>query len=110
MAKVYDVEVTPGRGWSRLVKVTSGGSPMDLTGAEVLAQIRAHHDPAAELLATIGVTMTAPAVGEFALALTAATSADVVDSSYWDTQVRLPGGEPFTLLAGLVRTTAPITS
>lgn len=79
------------------------GDPIDLTGYEWLAQIRATED-ATEVMATIDVDIIDAEAGTIRRTLTA-DEADklVAGTAHWDLQATHPDGAVRTYMAGSVR-------
>jgi hypothetical protein len=79
------------------------GEPVNLTGYEFIAQIRATPDTT-EVMATIDVVVTDPAAGLIKRTLTAEESAKLaVGTAYWDLQATTSSGEVRTFMAGAVK-------
>jgi hypothetical protein len=79
------------------------GDPVDLTGYEWLAQIRATEDTA-EVMATIDVEIVDAEAGTIRRTLTAAEADKLVPgTAHWDLQAIHPDGVVRTYMAGRVR-------
>ena len=87
-----------------LTVLNGDGTPADLAGVTVLAQIR---DPAGELAATL-----APAVAANVITLTLAhaAAAALPSTAAWDCQLTYPAGTVLTLCAGAVNVRAKVSS
>lgn len=85
------------------------GDPIDITGWEFLAQIRATED-ATEVMATIDVEIVDAAAGTIRRILTAAEADKlVVGTAHWDLQAIHPDGTVRTYMAGRVRVTGDVS-
>jgi hypothetical protein len=80
-------------------------SPVDFTGAIILAQIRSKPDDA-----TIAATFTTSvALNVITLTLAATTSATLSGVFFWDCQITYVSGEVHTLAAGMLSMTLDIS-
>ena len=86
--------------WTDDTKTT----PIDLTGASAMAQIR--DKPGGTVLATLTCTVTAPNVVDVVLS---ATASETVAAGVWDLQVTGSGGWVTTYVAGKVAVTQDVT-
>jgi hypothetical protein len=83
------------------------GSPVDITGYEIAAQIREDPD-SDEVLAVFTCTITNPAAGKWTLELDGAITADLPRSAYWDMQLT-SGGVTRTFASGRITTARDVT-
>lgn len=85
------------------------GDPIDLTGYEFLAQIRATED-SVDVMAVIDVEIVDAAAGTIRRTLTAAEADKlVVGTAHWDLQATHPDGTVRTYMAGRVRVTGDVS-
>jgi hypothetical protein len=84
------------------------GTPVDITGYTITAQIRASQD-ATDILASFACTITDAPAGKWTIALTDAQTTTLPSSAYWDLQLTSPGGVTRTFAAGRVKVTRDVT-
>ena len=84
------------------------GTPVDITGYTITAQIRTSADDTA-ILASFTCVITSAALGKWTIALTDVETNLLPRSAYWDMQLKSPGGFTRTFAAGKVKTTKDIT-
>ncbi len=95
-----DVVFVAGDDWQMTVRAKdTGGTPIDLSAATIVGQVRAY--PAAVDKVDVTVDMTDAAAGEVTLSLAAAATAAMSGRLVWDLQVTRAGATR-TWLAGAV--------
>lgn len=86
------------------------GPVLDLTDAEVNAQLRVDEDtPDPDFIAFVATIQDPPTLGRVRLALAKATTTQMSGTYKWDLQVTWPSGEDKTYLAGTFTITKDVT-
>ena len=105
-----DSRVEQGTDWFLNLVISSGGSPVDLTGFTFGAQIKKQYEDATALQ-VITVAITDAATGKLRLSLTdTETSALPVCKGVWDLEQLDGAGDKTRLLEGIVEITPEVTT
>ncbi|MGW0486215.1 hypothetical protein [Nonomuraea sp. NPDC003214] len=115
-AAAYDLLIEQGTDYECRFILTQGvdKEPIDLTGAQVRAQIRTNHSAAAPLLHDLAaaghLTITDAAAGIATMLIPGAVSAAWEwRVGVWDLELVDAGGRPLRLLRGAVRVSPEVT-
>jgi hypothetical protein len=81
-------------------------TPLDLTGASILSQIR--NRPGGTLIVTLNCSVLLP--NNIFMAIAAPQCATLPGTGVWDLQVTFPSGDVSTVLAGTVTSTPDVSA
>lgn len=109
MAQISNIYIDAGSSYSAIVNVRNGdGTPINLTGFTVAAQIRKSYGSLNSYNFTCSVFDAA--TGKVRMVLPAATSSTIKPGRYlYDIEVTSPSGEKLRVLEGIVLITPEIT-
>lgn len=108
-ARSLDVRAVSGNAAALTLTLTQGGSPLDLTGSTVLAEV---YDQAGQLVATWGATISDPLTGVVSLSLTASDTQaiEAAGACSWSVAIWLTAAEDTTrrtYIRGAIDAVAP---
>lgn len=110
-AGIYNLVIEQGATFSRALVIEKDGSPWDISGYEVRAQIRKTFE-SADVLQHITVVVTDPVAGEVTLTIIAADTAGLpITNAVWDLELDDQAGTPVVrrLLKGKVEIVPEVT-
>ena len=121
MAVLRNYTIERGIQFARNVTVTHSGAPVDLTGVEILGQIRLSQRPTDIRRYPTGTGPLAtsfdfafisdnPASGKFTMELTVTNSATLLRADYdYDVILNFPSGEKRRILRGVLTVVQPVS-